>query len=161
MSRCAFSSILILWVAGPFVQFMAEAVSLPETQTKPSYNLTGSSSIETNIFLPTLSSDTMSFTKLSDFTQNKRFKPRLPKKIVPNQASTTEATITKTNIKEIVEEEEQDDKLEDSSSPSPTSLSAKRNFFRRRRKPGRRGSQGDRPSRAGRCSYRGRKSRLA
>ena len=135
MLRCAFSSILILWVVGPFVQFLAEAISLPEAQTKPSLNLTGSSNIETNIFLPTLSSDTMSFTKLSDFTQNKRFKPRLPKKIVPNQASTTEPTITKSNIKEIVAEEDQDDKLEDSSSPSPTSLSAKRNFFRRRRKP--------------------------
>ena len=98
MSRCTLSSILILWVVGPFVQFMAEAISLPETQTKPSYNLTGSSSIETNIFLPTLSSDTMSFTKLSDFTKNKRFKPRLPKKIVPIQASTPEPTIPKRNF---------------------------------------------------------------
>ena len=97
MSRPAFSSILFLWVAGPFIHFMVNAALVPETQTKSSYNLTGSSSIETNIFLPTLSSDSMSFTKLSDFTQNKRFKPRLPKKIVPNEASTTEHTITASN----------------------------------------------------------------
>ena len=135
MSRPAFSHILFLWVAAPFIHFMVNAALVPETQTKSSYNLTGSSSIETNIFLPTLSSDTMSFTKLSDFTQNKRFKPRLPKKIVPNEASTTEPTITTSNIEKIDIEDKTSDEFDGSSSPSPTSLLAKRNFFRRRRKP--------------------------
>ena len=135
MSRPAFSSILFLWVAAPFMHHMVNAALVPETQTKSSYNLTGSSSIETNIFLPTLSSDTMSFTKLSDFTQNKRFKPRLPKKIVPNEASTTEPSITTSDIEKIDTEDKGGDELDESSSPSPTSLLAKRNFFRRRRKP--------------------------
>ena len=136
MSRSALSSIFLLWVACPFFQFMSDAaVFALETQTKPSYNLTGSSSIETNIFLPTLSSDTMSFTKLSDFTHNKRFKPRVPKRVVPNKASTTYPTTATSDIEEATNEETGDHEPQDSSSPSPTSLLAKKNFFRRRRKP--------------------------
>ena len=124
-------SILVLCLVAPWIPTMTFAISVPESQTKSTVNLTASS-LETNIFLPTLSSDQMSFTKLNRFTEKKkRFKPRLPKEVLPNKATTTQPTITQT-IDDVVLEKEVPT---DTSSPSPTSLSAKRNFFRRRRKP--------------------------
>lgn len=127
----AFLGIAVFCLVAPWIQIKAIETSNPETQTKSSYKLTASS-LETNIFLPTLTSDQMSFTKLNPFTEKKkRFKPRLPKSMTLNKTITTEPTTIQPFDDAVLEEEVP----QEVSSPSPTSLSAKRNFFRRRRKP--------------------------
>ena len=134
-----FPSILVIGIVTSWVPIISVALSIPETQTVPNH-IRPADSLESNIFLPTLSSsDEKSFQKLNQFQgKKKRFKPRLPKEVVVNKFTTTTTTTESTSItnENVIDElvEQRAIKEEESTSPS-SSLSAKRNFYRRRRKP--------------------------
>ena len=127
--------VVLISIIASEVKIVCLAESSLETQTNPNYD-PASVSLEEDIFLPTLSSDDISITKFTQMIQKKRFRPRILRSTTTT--STTPVSTTPTNIKSLENSSENEiatEEVTESSITSQGSALAKRNFFRRRRKP--------------------------
>ena len=127
--------VVLISIIASEVKLVCLAESSLETQTNPNYD-PASVSLEEDVFLPTLSSDDISITKFTQMIQKKRFRPRILRSTTTT--STTPVSTTPTNIKSLENSSENEiatEEVTESSITSQGSALAKRNFFRRRRKP--------------------------
>ena len=127
--------VVLISIIASEVKIVCLAESSLETQTNPNYDPV-SVSLEEDVFLPTLSSDDISITKFTQMIQKKRFRPRILRSTTTT--STTPVSTTPTNIKSMENSSENEiatEEVTESSITSQGSALAKRNFFRRRRKP--------------------------
>ena len=127
--------VVLISIIASEVKLVCLAESSLETQTNPNYD-PASVSLEEDVFLPTLSSDDISITKFTQMIQKKRFRPRILRSTTTT--STTPVSTTPTNIKSLENSSENEiatEEVTETSITSHGSALAKRNFFRRRRKP--------------------------